>query len=92
MFSKITEGFGSPLPMEIQPMSQIMTTKEVARYLNLNVITIGKYAAQGRIPAVRIGNRWRFDKDAIDIWTGCDQNRTGGDEDTLSSTFMRPKG
>ncbi|MFO8089469.1 MAG: helix-turn-helix domain-containing protein [Desulfatiglandaceae bacterium] len=49
-------------------MAQIMTTKEVAKYLRLHEISILKYAAAGKIPAVRIGSRWRFDKEAIDRW------------------------
>jgi excisionase family DNA binding protein len=49
---------------------QIMTTKELAEYLKLHGITVCKYAAQGKIPAIRIGRVWRFDKDAIDRWIG----------------------
>jgi len=49
-------------------MPQIMTTKEIAKYLKLHEITICKYAADGRIPAIRIGRVWRFDKEAIDKW------------------------
>ena len=49
-------------------MPQIMTTKELAKYLKPHEITICKYAAEGRIPAIRIGRVWRFDKDAIDKW------------------------
>jgi excisionase family DNA binding protein len=36
--------------------------------LKLHEITICKYAAEGLIPAVRIGRAWRFDKDEIDKW------------------------
>ena len=49
-------------------MSEIMTTKELAKYLKLHGITICKYAAEGKIPAFRIGRVWRFDKEAIDKW------------------------
>jgi excisionase family DNA binding protein len=49
-------------------MAEIMTTKEIAEYLKLHPITICKYAAEGEIPAVRVGRVWRFDKDAIDKW------------------------
>jgi len=49
-------------------MAKIMTTKEVAKYLALHEITICKYAAQGNIPAIRIGRVWRFDKKAVDEW------------------------
>jgi excisionase family DNA binding protein len=49
-------------------MPQLMTTRELARYLKLHEITICKYAAEGMIPAVRIGRVWRFDKEVIDKW------------------------
>ena len=49
-------------------MPEIMTTREVAAYLKLHEITICKYAAEGKIPAIRIGRVWRFDKDVIDKW------------------------
>jgi excisionase family DNA binding protein len=51
-------------------MPNIMTTKEIAAYLKLHEITVCKYAAEGKIPAIRIGRVWRFDKDAIDRWIG----------------------
>ena len=53
-------------------MAQIMTTKEISDYLKLHEITICKYAAEGRIPAIRIGRVWRFDKDVIDRWIAGD--------------------
>jgi excisionase family DNA binding protein len=51
-------------------LASIMTTKEVSAYLRLHEITVGKYAAEGKIPAIRIGRVWRFDKDRIDEWIG----------------------
>ena len=47
-------------------MAQIMSTKEVAKYLKLHEITILKYATKGEIPGIRIGKVWRFDKEVID--------------------------
>lgn len=49
-------------------MPVIMTTREVARYLKFHEITICKFAAEGKIPSIRIGKVWRFDKEAIDRW------------------------
>ena len=49
-------------------MPEIITTKELAKYLRLHEITICKYAAQGVIPAIRVGRVWRFDREAIDKW------------------------
>ncbi len=49
-------------------MAEIMTTQEMAKYLKLHEITICKLAAGGKVPAVRIGRVWRFDKNAVDEW------------------------
>jgi excisionase family DNA binding protein len=49
-------------------MALMMTTREIAAYLKLHEITVCKYAAQGKIPAIRIGRVWRFDKDVVDEW------------------------
>jgi len=48
------------------PMAQILTTKDLAKYLKLTEVTIYKYVKEGKIPAQRVGSRWRFDKDKID--------------------------
>ncbi len=47
-------------------MEEIMTSKEVANYLRMGVLTVYKHAKQGTIPSFRIGNSWRFDKNKID--------------------------
>ena len=49
-------------------MALIMTTKEMATYLKLHPITISKLSKEGKIPAIRIGSVWRFDKEVIDAW------------------------
>ena len=49
-------------------MSEIMTIRELAKYLRLHEITICKYVAEGKNPAVRVGRVWRFDKEAVDDW------------------------
>ena len=59
-----------------------MTTKEVSEYLNFHEITICKYAAEGQIPAIRIGRVWRFDKDVIDDWISAGQTQTKAEEKT----------
>ena len=57
-------------------MPEIMTTKELAEYLRLHQITICKFAAEGKIPAVRVGRVWRFDKEAIDKWISKGQSKS----------------
>jgi excisionase family DNA binding protein len=57
-------------------LADIMTTRELAGYLKLHEITVCKYAANGQIPAIRIGRVWRFDKEAIDEWIIRGQSQT----------------
>jgi len=47
---------------------EIMTTKEVAEYLNVHPLTVHKYAREGKIPAFKIGTDWRFHKRYIERW------------------------
>ncbi len=47
---------------------RLMTVKELAAYLNLNQRTVLKLAAEGPLPAVKVGNQWRFRKAMIDAW------------------------
>lgn len=55
-------------------MAQIMTTKEMAKYLRLHAITICKLSKEGKIPAIQIGRVWRFDKVVIDEWIAKGEN------------------
>ena len=49
-------------------MPQLMTVEELGDYLRFNKKTIYKLLKQGSIPAIKIGSKWRFDKQAIDRW------------------------
>ena len=65
-------------------MREIMTTAELAKYLKLHEITICKHAAAGKLPAIRVGRLWRFDKAAIDKWI-----KAGGE--SAPKTRKKPK-
>lgn len=47
---------------------EILTTKEVAEYLNIHPLTVHRYAREGRIPAFKIGTDWRFHKKYLEKW------------------------
>lgn len=49
-------------------MVQLMTVEEVAQYLRFTKRTIYELLKQRTIPAFKVGNKWRFDKEAIDKW------------------------
>ena len=46
-------------------MQNIVTAKEVGRYLKLSESTIYKLASNGEIPGFKIGDSWRFDMEDI---------------------------
>ena len=47
---------------------QIMTLREVAKYLGLHAMTVYKLTREGRVPAAKIGGQWRFKRDVLDEW------------------------
>jgi len=47
---------------------EIMPIEECAKYLKTSVSTIYRLAQQGKIPATKVGNQWRFQKKKIDEW------------------------
>ena len=49
-------------------MAELMTIEELEKYLRFTRKTIYKLLKEGSIPATKIGNKWRFDKEAIDKW------------------------
>ena len=51
----------------------LMTTTEVAEYLNLTTRTIQAKLAAKAIPATKVGGRWRFRREQLDEWlaAGC---------------------
>jgi len=81
-----TQKIKSTGPAEHPISAQIMTTKEVAEYLKLHEITVINHAAKGLIPGIKIGSRWRFDKQAIDQWTSGDPKKTTKDTKKISTS------
>jgi len=49
-------------------MAELMTLKELALYLRFTKKTIYGLLKQGNISGIKIGRKWRFEKDAIDHW------------------------
>ena len=54
---------------------QIMTLREVAKYLGLHIMTVYKLTREGRVPAAKIGGQWRFKRDVLDGWLEAEMHR-----------------
>ena len=55
---------------------EILTLKEVARYLKLAEKTAYRLAAEGKLPGFKVGGSWRFKKDDLETWIRAQQEST----------------
>ena len=46
----------------------MMRLREASQYLGIAPDTLYKYLNDDKIPAFKLGNRWRFKKDLLDRW------------------------
>jgi len=49
-------------------MAEWMTVKQVAEYLQMSDDKIYDMAKKGELPAVKIRQQWRFDREELDRW------------------------
>jgi len=47
---------------------EVMDVREASQYLGVSKETLYKYVTEGRVPAFKLGNRWRFKKGVLDRW------------------------
>ena len=45
--------------------TQLLTPNQVAHRLQLNLSTVYTWLRDGRLPGIRLGNRWRVSEDAL---------------------------
>ena len=55
---------------------EVMDIRQAADYLGISADTLYKYAAEGFVPAFKLGNRWRFKRSRLNDWM--DQQSSGG--------------
>jgi len=74
-------------------MTELMTIEELEEYLQFTRKTIYRLLKEGSIPAVKIGNKWRFHKEMIDTWLRSSMERVKArilvidDDDLIRSIF-----
>lgn len=52
----------------VQDLREVMDIRHASRYLSISPDTLYKYLSRGKIPAFKLGNRWRFKKSMLDRW------------------------
>lgn len=48
--------------------NDLLTAKEVARYLRINEYTLYRLVSQKKLPAIKVGSQWRFQRRILDQW------------------------
>jgi excisionase family DNA binding protein len=54
--------------MGMTEIKEVMDIRAASGYLGVSTGTLYKYVSEGRIPAFKIGNRWKFKKTVLDHW------------------------
>jgi excisionase family DNA binding protein len=54
--------------MATSMLREIMTFREVAEYLRIKPITLYKHLERGRLPAFKVGSKWRMRRVDLEKW------------------------
>ncbi|HEV8525658.1 MAG TPA: helix-turn-helix domain-containing protein [Terriglobales bacterium] len=47
---------------------EVMNIRQASQYLGVSPDTLYKYVSEEKIPAFKLGNRWKFKKTILDSW------------------------
>jgi excisionase family DNA binding protein len=47
---------------------EVMNIRQASQYLGVSPDTLYKYVSEEKIPAFKLGNRWKFKKSILDAW------------------------
>ena len=50
------------------PIEEILTIREVADYLKVTQRTLYRLVQEGKLPAFKVGNSWRFRREDLNQW------------------------
>ena len=48
---------------------EVMNIRQASQYLGVSPDTLYKYVNEQKIPAFKLGNRWKFKRSMLDAWT-----------------------
>ena len=65
---------------------EVMNIRQASQYLGVSPDTLYKYVTEEKIPAFKLGNRWKFKKTILDQWM--EEKSTAGE---TKSTKKKPR-
>jgi PTS system nitrogen regulatory IIA component len=67
-------------------MPDLLTTRQLAQYLQLSERSVYRMLERGELPATRVGGQWRFRKSAVDEWLDQGGMALAGDDSAAGSS------
>lgn len=67
---------------------EVMNIRQASQYLGVSTDTLYKYVYEEKIPAFKLGNRWKFKKTILDAWM--ERKSMGGNQEE-KATKKRPR-
>src|ERR1022692_5035275 len=75
-------GSRNPGGLSMADAREVMNIRQASQYLGVSPDTLYKYVSEEKIPAFKLGNRWKFKKSILDTWM---ENKS------LNSEVSRPR-
>jgi excisionase family DNA binding protein len=66
--SRRSEGSADRAKGNMADSREVMNIRQASQYLGVSPDTLYKYVGEQKIPAFKLGNRWRFKKSKLDQW------------------------
>jgi excisionase family DNA binding protein len=66
--AKLNVAEGAVLQGRCSMLHDFLNAEELARYLELDLNSVIEWANSGKMPAVKEGDNWRFERKTIDAW------------------------
>ncbi len=66
--AKLNVAEGAIFEGDCSMLHDFLNAQELARYLEVDSNSIMEWANSGKVPGVKEGNEWRFERKAIDSW------------------------
>ncbi len=66
--SRLNIAEGAILEGRCMMLHDFLNTEELARYLEIDLSSVMEWANSGKIPCLKEGENWKFERKAIDAW------------------------
>ena len=73
---------------KIADWPEVMNIRQASHYLGVAPDTLYKYLSESKVPAFKLGNRWRLKKTTLDRWME-HQSQPGKKKESVGVSYRR---